>query len=181
MLTTYETLRDLEFSLSAVRWGTMVCDEAQRIKTPSAMVTKAAKKQNAAFRVACTGTPVENWLMDLWCLFDFVQPGLLGSPTAFGKTYSRPIEAKSDEQRAAVETLRKLIEPQVMRRMKEDVTDLPPKVMDDACSRLLQSPPLPLWPRHRGIPEEGRRGEGGWSDGCPVHAPYLEGSLRSPH
>ncbi|MEY4415277.1 MAG: hypothetical protein RIQ53_2570, partial [Pseudomonadota bacterium] len=92
VLTTYETLRDLEFSFAAQRWSLMVCDEAQRIKNPAAMVTRSAKKQNAAFKIACTGTPVENTLADLWCLFDFVQPGLLGALNEFGRTYRRPIE-----------------------------------------------------------------------------------------
>ena len=140
VLTTYETLRDLEFSLARAHWGIMVCDEAQRIKTPNAMVTKAAKKQNAMFRVACTGTPVENRLTDLWCLFDFVQPGLLGAPTAFERTYSRPIEAKTDEQRSSLDQLRKLIEPQILRRMKDEVADLEPKIMDPHCGELALSP-----------------------------------------
>jgi SNF2 family DNA or RNA helicase len=74
VLTTYETLRDLEFSFAAQKWSLMVCDEAQRIKNPAAMVTRAAKKQNVAFKIACTGTPVENTLADIWCLFDYVQP-----------------------------------------------------------------------------------------------------------
>lgn len=136
VLTTYETLRDQEFSLSAQRWGIMVCDEAQKIKTPTSMVTRAAKKQNARFRIACTGTPVENRLADLWCLFDFVQPGLLGPLATFCRTYSRPIEARSEEQQAALDRLRALVAPQVMRRMKEDVADLPEKRVDDACRTL---------------------------------------------
>ena len=53
----------------------MICDEAQKIKNPNAMVTRAAKKQKARLKIACTGTPVENTLTDLWCLFDFAQPG----------------------------------------------------------------------------------------------------------
>jgi SNF2 family DNA or RNA helicase len=73
VLTTYETLRDLEFSFAAVKWSAMVCDEAQRIKNPNAMTTRAAKKMNVTFRIACTGTPVENTLTDLWCLFDYVR------------------------------------------------------------------------------------------------------------
>ena len=84
VLTTYETLRDLEFSLARQRWSVFVCDEAQKIKNPNAMVSRAAKKQNARFKIACTGTPVENTLTDLWCLFDFIQPGLLGALAAFG-------------------------------------------------------------------------------------------------
>lgn len=60
VLTTYETLRDLEFSLAAQRWSAVICDEAQKIKNPNALVTRAAKKQNARLKIACTGTPVEN-------------------------------------------------------------------------------------------------------------------------
>ena len=106
VLTTYETLRDQEFSFAAQKWSVIVCDEAQKIKNPNALVTRAAKKQNARFRVACTGTPVENTLADLWCLFDFVQPGFLGALNEFGRQYRRPIEARTDEERQRVEELR---------------------------------------------------------------------------
>ena len=100
--TTYETLRDLEFSLAAQNWSIMVCDEAQKIKNPNALVTRSAKKQNVRLKIACTGTPVENSLADLWSLFDFIQPGLLGALNDFGSRYRRPIEAKSDEEKARV-------------------------------------------------------------------------------
>lgn len=128
VLTTYETLRDLEFSFAAEKWSIMICDEAQRIKNPNAMTTRAAKKQNVTFRVACTGTPVENTLVDLWCLFDYVQPGLLGALSDFGRRYRRPIEAETEEERARVNELRKRISPQILRRTKAEVAkDLPPK------------------------------------------------------
>ena len=131
VLTTYETLRDLEFSFALERWSIMVCDEAQRIKNPAAMVTRAAKKQNVRFKVACTGTPVENTLADLWCLFDFVQPGLLGALNDFGQRYRKPIEAKNEEERARVEELRARIAPQILRRTKAEVArDLPKKIVD---------------------------------------------------
>jgi hypothetical protein len=137
VLTTYETLRDLEFSFAAQRWSLMVCDEAQRIKNPAAMVTRAAKKQNVGFKIACTGTPVENTLADMWCLFDFVQPGLLGALNDFGQRYRKPIEAKTEEERARVEELRARIAPQILRRMKADVAkDLPRKIVVDSCRRL---------------------------------------------
>jgi hypothetical protein len=137
VLTTYETLRDLEFSFAAQKWSLMVCDEAQRIKNPAAMVTRAAKKQNVAFKIACTGTPVENTLADMWCLFDYVQPGLLGALNDFGQRYRKPIEAKTDEEKARVEELRARIAPQILRRMKAEVaTDLPPKIVVDACRKL---------------------------------------------
>jgi len=128
VLTTYETLRDLEFSFAAEKWSVMICDEAQRIKNPNAMTTRAAKKQNVTFRVACTGTPVENTLVDLWCLFDYVQPGLLGALNDFGRRYRRPIEAETEEERARVKELRERISPQILRRTKAEVAkDLPPK------------------------------------------------------
>jgi superfamily II DNA or RNA helicase len=128
VLTTYETLRDLEFSFAAEKWSVMICDEAQRIKNPNAMVTRAAKKQNVTFRVACTGTPVENTLVDLWCLFDYVQPGLLGALNDFGRRYRRPIEAETEEERARVKELRERISPQILRRAKAEVAkNLPPK------------------------------------------------------
>jgi hypothetical protein len=146
VLTTYETLRDLEFSLAAQHWSLMICDEAQKIKNPNAMVTRAAKKQNVRFRIACTGTPVENTLTDLWCLFDFIQPGLLGSLSEFGKRYRKPIEAESDEEKERVEELRTIIFPQLLRREKKDVArDLPAKIFDSSCRR------LPIGSRQRSL------------------------------
>ncbi|MBK6961592.1 MAG: restriction endonuclease [Gammaproteobacteria bacterium] len=137
VLTTYETLRDLEFSFASQRWSIMICDEAQKIKNPAAMVTRAAKKQNVAFKIACTGTPVENTLADIWCLFDFVQPGLLGALNDFGHRYRKPIEAKTNAERARVEELRGLIDPQILRRTKAKVAkDLPRKIVAEECRRL---------------------------------------------
>lgn len=137
VLTTYETLRDLEFSLAAQKWSIMVCDEAQKIKNPNALVTRAAKKQNVRFKIPCTGTPVENTLADLWSLFDFIQPGLLGALNEFGTRYRRPIEAETDEEKERVQELRALVEPQLLRRTKADVAkDLPKKIVVDSCKSL---------------------------------------------
>ena len=136
VLTTYETMRDLEFSLGRVDWSIMICDEAQKIKVPTAMVTKAAKAQKADFKIACTGTPVENSLVDLWCLFDFIQENLMGSLSEFNKEYRRPIEKKDDEDSAIIDELRQLIEPQVLRRMKHDVAELPAKHEINDCKNI---------------------------------------------
>ncbi|WP_353627699.1 SNF2-related protein [Ralstonia pseudosolanacearum] len=146
VLTTYETLRDLEFSLAAQRWSAMICDEAQKIKNPNALVTRAAKKQNARLKIACTGTPVENTLTDIWCLFDFVQPGLLGALKDFGSKYRKPIESETDEEMARIEELRGLIEPQKLRRTKAEVAkDLPKKIEFEGCRA------LPLSQRQRAL------------------------------
>ncbi|MDD5319810.1 MAG: SNF2-related protein [Methylococcales bacterium] len=140
VLTTYETMRDLSISLGQQTWSIMVCDEAQKIKTPGTLVTDAAKAQKAGFKIACTGTPVENSLTDLWCLFDFVQPGLLGPLNRFGLNYRRPIENASGdaEQSQALEQLKALIEPQLLRRTKREVAkDLPIKY-DDSYPHIQQ-------------------------------------------
>ena len=141
VLTTYETMRDLEFALASQPWSIMICDEAQKIKTPAALVTRSAKKQKVRFRIACTGTPVENTLADLWCLFDFVQPGMLGALNHFSRTYRQPIEAKTPEQIAKVEELRVVIQPQILHRRKTEVaTELPTPIEDKGCKQLPMSP-----------------------------------------
>ena len=134
VLSTYETLRDLSFSFGQINWAMVVFDEAQKIKNPSSLVTQAAQAQKTDFVVACTGTPVENSLVDLWCLYDTVQPGLLGSLKDFSKVYRRPIEEKKTGYKDLVEQLRLLINPQLLRRTKKDVAkDLPKKIEDRGC------------------------------------------------
>jgi len=122
IITTYEVLTSFEFSFAKQQFAFVVCDEAQRIKTPGTLVTLAAKKLKAEFRVACTGTPVENSLADLWCLFDFVQPGLLGALKEFGDTFRRPIESDTEQLREAVQLLQKVISPQTLRRTKASIS-----------------------------------------------------------
>ncbi|MCA3081808.1 MAG: restriction endonuclease [Burkholderiales bacterium] len=128
IFSTYDVLTSYEFSFAKQPFTFIICDEAQRIKNPGTLVAMAVKKLKADFRVACTGTPVENSLADLWCLFDFVQPGLLGSLEEFGKTYRRPIECQTEEQKAALDLLQETIAPQTLRRTKADIAaDLPKK------------------------------------------------------
>ena len=173
VLTTYETLRDLEFSMARQKWSVMVCDEAQKIKTPSAMVSRAARKQNARFKIACTGTPVENTLTDLWCLFDFIQPGMLGSLKDFGERYRRPMEVETEKERAQLEELRQRIAPQTLRRTKAEVaTDLPRKVIDRGCRSLAISERQRAY--YGSALEQCRRGEGaGSSAGLNNHLGLL--------
>jgi len=100
----------------------------------------------AEFKIACTGTPVENSLADLWCLFDFFQPALLGSLSEFTKVFRKTIELREEGHEAQVERLRRSIEPWILRRMKSEVADLPPKIdetheqADPALSALPMSP-----------------------------------------
>lgn len=142
VLTTYETLRDQQFSFAQQQWGIVVCDEAQKIKTPGTLVTEAAKAvaSHAHFKIACTGTPVENTLIDLWCLFDFFQAGFLGALNEFAVNFKRPIECETDMDKFAIERLKLLIEPQILRRLKSEVAkDLPNKIEDEHCKSLLMS------------------------------------------
>ncbi|SAL86470.1 helicase SNF2 [Caballeronia arvi] len=146
VITTYEALTGYEFTFARQEFAFVICDEAQRIKTPGTRVTLAAKKLKANFRICCTGTPVENSLADLWCLFDFVQPGLLGALETFGKMYRRPIECQTHEQRAALDELQALIAPQTLRRTKEEIaSELTRKhfvlqALNDAASTLSAAP-----------------------------------------
>ncbi|MDP1947380.1 MAG: SNF2-related protein [Nitrospirota bacterium] len=127
LITTYEVLTGYEFSLAKQPFSFIICDEAQRIKTPGTRATLSVKALRADFRVACTGTPVENSLADLWCLFDLVQPGLLGGLEEFGQTYRRPIESNTPELQAALEKLKAAITPQTLRRTKADIAEELPR------------------------------------------------------
>ncbi|MCU4675215.1 DEAD/DEAH box helicase [Catenovulum sp. 2E275] len=115
--------------LSQIRWHTIVADEAQALKNPLAKRTKAAFKLKANFKLVTTGTPIENDLTELWSLFKFVNPGLLGNLKEFGKRFALPIaNAKEDKlaARKAQNGLRQLIKPFILRRMKNQVlTELP--------------------------------------------------------
>lgn len=127
-LTTYETLRGRQIAFAAVDWAVVVLDEAQRIKTPGTLVTNAAKALKADFKVAMTGTPVENTLVDLWCIMDFVAPGLLGSAKEFVKEYQIPLQKEETDLRSVGESLRRRLGLYLKRRLKQDVLgELPPK------------------------------------------------------
>ena len=87
VFTTYTTLRINSVKLANIKWSVIICDEAQKIKNPNAMVSNAIKIQNSEFKIACTATPIENSLIDLWNLVDFVKPGLLNSLKHFKSVY----------------------------------------------------------------------------------------------
>ncbi|NOZ11729.1 MAG: DEAD/DEAH box helicase [Gammaproteobacteria bacterium] len=125
VLTTYGTLMRQSW-LQDREWQLLVLDEAQAIKNPAARQTKTVKRLKAAARIALTGTPVENRLSDLWSLFDFLSPGLLGSATRF-KGFVKSLSERSTNQYAP---LRNLVSPYILRRLKTDrsiITDLPDK------------------------------------------------------
>ncbi len=136
LLTTYGVARTEEKTLAKLPWRVLVIDEAQNIKNPAAKQTQAVKKIKAPVRIAMSGTPVENRLLDYWSLLDFALPKFLGSRKHFNEHYGRPIQGEHD--RRAAERFRKLTGPFVLRRLKTDKTiigDLPDKVVQtEHCS-----------------------------------------------
>jgi len=125
VVTSYGLLQSEAALLASRRWETVVLDEAQAIKNPDTQRAKAARALDAGFRLALTGTPVENRLDELWSLFAFLVPGLLGSRKGFQERFARPID---EGDRAARASLRRLIRPLLLRRLKSEVLDeLPEK------------------------------------------------------
>jgi len=125
VITTYSMVARLDW-LFSVGWNWVILDEAQAIKNPSTRQAKAVKKLDGTARVVLTGTPVENRLGDLWSIFDFLNPGLLGSASRF-KSFAKALE---NREHARYAPLRNLVAPYILRRMKTDpeiVPDLPDK------------------------------------------------------
>lgn len=125
VLTSYALLRIENDALCNIAWDTVVLDEAQNIKNPDSQAARSAYKLNAQFRIALSGTPIENRLEELWSLFRFTNPGFLGNRSDFAERYTQPINNGNE---AAANMLRQRIRPLVMRRLKRDVAkDLPPR------------------------------------------------------
>ena len=126
VVTTYGLLQNDVDTLGAIDWHSAVLDEAQAIKNPATRRARAARAVRARFRLATTGTPIQNNLMDLYSLFGFINPGLLGSTEHYRRHFANPVER--DEDPAARARLRRLIAPFVLRRLKTEVLDdLPPR------------------------------------------------------
>ena len=128
VLSTYSLLHRDEASLTRVRWDGVVLDEAQNVKNASTRAAQAARALSAAWRVALTGTPVENRLGDLWSIFEVINPGYLGSAEEFRREFALPIERTSDADATA--RLKSLTAPFILRRLKTDrsvIADLPDK------------------------------------------------------
>ncbi|CAM6099985.1 unnamed protein product [Calypogeia fissa] len=141
VVTSYDVLRkDIDF-LATVVWNYCVLDEGHAIKNSKSKITLAAKKIQAEHRLILSGTPIQNHVLELWSLFDFLMPGFLGSERQFQSNYGRPLTAARDAKCSAkeaeagvlaMEALHKQVMPFLLRRTKDEVlADLPPKIIQD--------------------------------------------------
>lgn len=136
ILTNYETVTNYQHSFAQMRthWSVVITDEAQEFKVPNTKISHALKSLSPRFRIAATGTPVETRLLDVWNLFDFLQPGtLLGSAAEFSRQYEREAE---DGAGGSLDALKGRLrfgssDAYVLRRDKSQLTDLPPKIEHD--------------------------------------------------
>ena len=137
VITNYETVTNYQHSFAVLRngnpsWSAIVIDEAQEFKTPNTRISHAFKALKADFEIASTGTPVENRLLDLWNLFDAIQPGLLESAQQFRTKYEEVIESEDRDSR--LDELKHTLLFQrphafLLRRNKSEVRTLPPKAV----------------------------------------------------
>lgn len=128
VLTTYGLIRREEKFFARAKWTAIILDEAQAIKNPAAGQTRAVQSLKAPVKIAMSGTPVENRLMEYYSIFHFTNPGYLGSVNQFKNTFANPIEKHRNQ--LCLNRFRKITEPFIMRRMKTDksiINDLPDK------------------------------------------------------
>lgn len=129
ILTNYESLRISQLNFCAVEFDVVALDEAQKIKSPGTLVTNAAKALKCNFKIAMTGTPVENSLLDLWCIMDFCVPGLLGNAKAFAAQNQNPLKKEDTDIVALGNEVHDKLGVYFMRRLKKDAAkDLPDKI-----------------------------------------------------
>jgi len=129
VLTSYPIARLDAESFQSMKWLAVILDEAQNIKNPEAKQTQAIRKIGAEFRIALTGTPVENRLSELWSIMHFLNPGYLGARKSFRENFALPIERYHNEE--TIKQLKQLTAPFILRRVKTDprvISDLPDKV-----------------------------------------------------
>jgi SNF2 family DNA or RNA helicase len=128
VITSYALIhRDIKL-LKAIEWQIIVLDEAQNVKNSEAKQSQAVRQLETTFRIALTGTPVENRLQELWSILDFLNPGYLGNKQFFQRRFAMPIEKYGDT--ASLNQLRSLVQPFILRRLKSDkdiIQDLPDK------------------------------------------------------
>ena len=126
VICSYGLLQHNNDLLTGKQWETIILDEAQAIKNAHTQRWKTVMQLKGKCRIALSGTPIENHLGELWSIFSFINPGLLGSVKAFQAKYSIPIETNQVPDR--IQALRSLVQPYILRRIKSDVlTELPPK------------------------------------------------------
>ncbi len=129
LITSYALMRRDEEFLKKLTFHYVILDEAQHIKNPLSATARSVKKLKSDRRLALTGTPIENRLSEIWSIFDFVSPGLLGELSRFEEKFARPID-RGDQ--SAAQKLRAAIHRFVLRRTKSEVAkDLPPKIEQD--------------------------------------------------
>ncbi|KAF8654075.1 hypothetical protein AX16_003608 [Volvariella volvacea WC 439] len=139
VITSYEVVRNDIANLEDLDWFYCILDEGHVIKNAKTKLTKAVKCVRAQHRLILSGTPIQNNVLELWSLFDFLMPGFLGTEHSFNERFGKPIlsnrdgKAKNGEAAAlALEALHKQVLPFLLRRLKEDVlNDLPPKIIQD--------------------------------------------------
>jgi len=129
IITSYGLIRRDNKLFKDINWSRLIIDEAQNIKNPTSAQTKTIFSLTASSRIALTGTPIENRLMDLWSIFNFLNPSLLGTKASFRKTFELPVQRDKDPQKSKI--LKNIIEPFILRRLKTDraiIPELPDKV-----------------------------------------------------
>jgi TATA-binding protein-associated factor len=141
VITSYDICRNDSEVLAPLNWNYLVLDEGHLIKNPRAKITIAVKQLLSNHRLILSGTPIQNNVLELWSLFDFLMPGFLGAEKVFLDRFAKPIAASrfskssSKEQEAgalAIEALHKQVLPFLLRRLKEEVLDdLPPKILQN--------------------------------------------------
>lgn len=158
VLTTYETLRNFDRDFGNVRFAALLFDEAQKIKTPGIRLTDAAKAMNADFRVALTGTPVENRLSDLWCITDAIHPAVLGDLKSFSARY----ETNPDSEQ--LKRLKRTIDqwyggrpPLLLRRLKQDRLPGLPQPNEIVTRAEMPAKQREAYEQAIGLAREGRR------------------------
>ncbi len=135
LITSYDLLKRDEALYQGRTFAVQVLDEAQYIKTPSTKAAKAVKKIASSFRLALTGTPIENRLSELWSIFDYLMPGFLYSYQRFREEMEVPIMTERDDGK--MERLKRMIRPFILRRLKKDVLkDLPEKIEENVFAKI---------------------------------------------
>ena len=184
IITSYALVRRDEEFFSQRKFHYVILDEAQHIKNPTSATARAVKKLQSEHRLALTGTPIENRLSEIWSIFDFVSPGLLGDLNRFEEKFARPID-RGDKN--AAEKLRAAIHRFVLRRDKMEVAkDLPQKIEQDIICRWRTSRPSSTrrscarCARGDGRGREAGPGQGQDPDPRGAHAPAPGGVRSAP-